>query len=330
MPSAPLLTRLAITIRRDETGAATTWVSCGRSPSKGVVVLEWAGKGWLERAGGRGVALGTVRAHIAAEVDTRTDVIMSTVSADPWFPLPERLPEGLELTVADGTLEVTSYYANRADGYVVLASNQLKQLVADWYVFNESAATLRQTGAIGDVTGGDAEFVVNSAVLFPTASDGIRGEIAVTRYPFADIIEDRVPVRSAPTGPLAYLPVDELEHSVLLDRLLDGLRAGDVRDLLTDDHGLAVRVDSPDAPARCVCHTGDESAAALVELFAGARDLTVLGRITSEWYVFAEYLAVFEGKLRRLVAIHPVRDGRLEGTFGYGLDEIGADGEAVS
>jgi hypothetical protein len=26
------------------------------------------------------------------------------------------------------------------------------------------------------------------------------------------------------------------------------------------------------------------------------------------------------GRLRRLVAIHPVRDGKFEGTFGYGLD----------
>jgi hypothetical protein len=291
-------------------------------------VLEWAGKGWLENAGRRGVALGTVRAHIAAEVDTRTDVIMSTVSADPWFPLPERLPAGLELTVAEGTRDVTEYYANRADGYVVLASNQLKQLVADWYVFNESAATLKQTGAIGDVAAGDAEFVVNSAVLFPTAPDGIRGEIALTRYPFADVIAGRVPPRSAPSGPLAHIPVGELETSVLLDRLLDGLRAGDVRALVTDDHCLAVRIDRGDTLARFEGHDGQASAEALASMFTGARDLTVLGRITTDWYVFAEYLAVFDPsddgghpRLRRVVAIHPVRDGRLEGTFGYGIDE---------
>ena len=168
-----------------------------RGDTKGVIVLEYEGKGWLREVGPRGVALDAVRTHIAAEVDTRTEVIMSTVSADPWFPLPDRAPEGLGLTVAEGTADVTRYYAERSDGYVVLASNQLKQLVADWYVFNESAATLRQTGPIGDVEGVDVEFVVNSAVLFPTAPDGIRGEIAVTRYPFADVIQGRVTARAA-------------------------------------------------------------------------------------------------------------------------------------
>jgi hypothetical protein len=295
---------------------------------KGVAVLEYAGKGWLAEIGERGIALDAVRAHIAAEVDTRTEVIMSTVSADPWFPLPERGPKGLELTVAEGTAEVATYYAERSNGYVVLASNQLKQLVGDWYVFNESAATLRQTGPIDGIEPADVEFVVNSAVLFPTAPDGIRGEIAVTRHPFADVIQGRVPLRAAPTGPLAHLPVAELEHSLLLDNLLDGLRAGDVRALLTDDHSLAVRIDGTYGPKRYECHDGATSAGALESMFADVKDLTLLGRITSEWYVFAEYLARFNisvgntgARHRRVVAIHPVRDGRLEGTFGYGVDE---------
>jgi hypothetical protein len=275
----------------------------------------------MARIGDRGRALDVVRAHIAAEVDTRTDVIMSTVSADPWFPLPDRRPTGLVLEVVEGTADVTSYYSQRSDGYVVLASNQLKQVAADWYVFNESAATLRQTGAIGSVPPGDAEFVVQSAVLFPTAADGIRGEIALTRHPFDDVITGRVPTPTAPTGPLAYLPVAELEHATLLDRLLDGLRAGDVSALVPADHQLAVRVDGAGAATRFVGHDGTDAADALVTLFAGARDITVVGRVTTEWYVFAEYLAVFDDEqLRRLVAIHPVRDGKFEGTFGYGID----------
>jgi hypothetical protein len=223
---------------------------------------------------------------------------------------------------------VTSYYSQRSEGYVVLASNQLKQLVADCYVFNESAATLRQTGAIGTVPAGDAEFVVQSAVLFPTAADGIRGEIALTRYPFEEVITGRVSAPTAPTGTRAYLPVAELEHAALLDRLLEGLRTGDVAALVTPDHQLAVRVDGAGSATRFECHDGTASAEALVTLFAGARDVTLLGRVTTEWYVFAEYLAVFDAgtaaggeRLRRVVAIHPVRDGKFEGTFGYGLDE---------
>ena len=62
-------------------------------------MLTWAGKDWLARVGRRGRALDVVRAHIAAEVDTRTDVIMSTVSTDPWFPVPERLLAGPESVV---------------------------------------------------------------------------------------------------------------------------------------------------------------------------------------------------------------------------------------
>src|SRR6478752_3257782 len=78
-------------------------------------MLTWAGKDWVARVGPRGRALDVVRAHIAAEVDTRTDVIMSTVSADPWFPLLDRLPTGLTLTVVEGTAEVTAYYAARSE-----------------------------------------------------------------------------------------------------------------------------------------------------------------------------------------------------------------------
>jgi hypothetical protein len=273
----------------------------------------------MARIGPRGRALDVVRAHIAAEVDTRTDVIMSTVSTDPWFPVADRLATGLALTVVEGTADVTAYYAGRSDGYVVLGSNQLKQLVADWYVFNESAATLRQTGAIGSLPAGDAEFVVQSAVLFPTTDDGIRGEIALTRYPFEDVIAGRV---SAPTAPKSYLPVGDVEHSALLDPLLDGLRAGDVSSLVTPDHQLAVRIDGAGTTERFVGRDGAQSAEALGTLFAGARDITVLGRVATDWYVFAEYLAVFgDERLRRVVAVHAVRDRKLEGTFGYGVDE---------
>jgi hypothetical protein len=284
--------------------------------------LTWAGKDWMPRVGARGRALDVVRAHIAAEVDTRTDVIMSTVATDPWFPIPDRTPNGLTLSVAEGTADVTAYYSARSDGYVVLGSNQLKQVVADWYVFNESAATLRQPGPIGSIPAGDAEFVVQSAVLFPTASDGIRGEIALTRHPFDDVIAGRVPLPTAASGLLARLPTGELEHSALLDRMLDAFRAGDASELLTPNHQLAVRVDGTDGSARFVAHDGVASARALATLFAGTRDLTVLGRVASDWYVFAEYLAVLDDdRLRRMVAIHAVCDGKVEGTFGYGVDQ---------
>src|SRR5205085_1321328 len=111
----------------------------------------------------------------------------------------------------------------------------------------------------------------------------------------------------------------------LLDRFVEALGSGDagaVGALLTADHCAAVRVDG-DTRIRVTAVDGETAADGLVALFAGADDLTLSGRIATEWYVFAEYLARFDaaGHLRRVAAMHPVRDGKLEGTFGYGLDE---------
>ncbi len=68
--------------------------------------------------------------------------------------------------------------------------------------------------------------------------------------------------------------------------------------------------------------TGQGALQALQGLFDGAADLTLLNRIASEWYVFAEYLVrLANGGRRRLALVHPVEDGKLTGTFGYGRDE---------
>jgi hypothetical protein len=57
-------------------------------------------------------------------------------------------------------------------------------------------------------------------------------------------------------------------------------------------------------------------------MFTGATDLTLVSRISTEWYVFAEYLLHFDdGRVRRLALTHPVEGGKLTGTFGYGRDE---------
>ena len=106
------------------------------------------------------------------------------------------------------------------------------------------------------------------------------------------------------------------------------MRAGDVLALVSPDHQLAVRIDGagPAGAIRMPRRHGFRRGAR--HALRRNRDITVLGRVTTEWYVFAEYLAVFDaataaegGRLRRLVAIHPVRGGKFEGTFGYGLDE---------
>ena len=284
---------------------------------------------WLPRVGERSLFM--ARRHVAAETTTDTEYICSTVSRDVFFAVPARtrhgneIPDGSVLTSYD---EVYDYYAGRADAYVVLDSKQLKSVAGDWYVFNESAATLRGTGAIGDADAEGAEFVVNSAILFPTAEDGIRGEICVTRHPFEDVVSgDAPPLPSTD----ASFPVREMEHTALLDRFVEALSTGlesQIDSLLCENHTLAVRLDHTDGkPDIGTASRRQEASRILAAHFGNARDVAVVSRIATDWYVFAEYVAELEsGVIRHFAAIHPVEGGKLGGTFGYGYDQIAAGG----
>lgn len=288
---------------------------------------------WMRSVGPREEAIFTARNHVLAETSTDTDVICATVSHDVFFGVPVRtrqtneIPDGTVLTTYD---QVRGYYSGRAGAYVVLASAQLKSIATDWYVFNESAATLRGTGMIGDQDATGREFVVNSAVLFPTAADGIRGEVCVTRYPFDDIVADTVVMAAPIDDPRTHLPLREMSHCELLDRVAAALRSADQRALtaeLAERHTMAVRLDDVDGAQRV--HTATDAAAAVAELhamFDGAEDLTLTTRIATDWYIFAEYLLRLDDqRVRRLAITHPVFDGRLGGSFGYGRDEFVAD-----
>lgn len=152
------------------------------------------------------------------------------------------------------------------------------------------------------------------------------GEICVTRHPFDDVVRGSAP--ALPTLDPSF-PERERRHAVLLDRFLDALR-GDGREaigaLLSAGHTFATRLDALGAePA--VHSGGDRDAArkALAEIFGPARDIALVTRFATDWYVFAEYVGWLEsGAIRRFAAIHPVEDGVLTGTFGYGRDEVSA------
>ena len=266
-------------------------------------------QGWMRDLGPRERSALTARSHIAAETSTDVDEIVATVSQDVFFALPVRTRAGHELR--DGSVlttfdQVRGYYSNRSGSYVVRDSSQLKSLTTDWYVFNETAATLEGTGQVGEVDASGKVWVVRSIVLFPTAEDGIRGEICATRDPMDDVIR----------GTVHGTPGDELANGKLLDAISLAARAGEwdaVAAELTDGHTLAVR-------AGGTTHTASgraESIAALRELLGGGEDLTLLVRVATDWYVFAEYL--LDGGSRRLAVIQPVEDGKVAGTFGYGI-----------
>ena len=96
--------------------------------------------------------------------------------------------------------------------------------------------------------------------------------------------------------------------------------------VLSQGHTLAIRLDAIDGTP--VVETASNRADAqkiLNAQFRDARDVAVVSRIATDWYVFAEYVAELDGgNLRRFAAIHPIENGELTGTFGYGRDEAAA------
>jgi len=268
--------------------------------------------------GERGHAAFVGRRHIAAETSTDVDAICATVARDVFFALPVRTRAGHELgagTVLTDFADVRGYYETRSGSYVVQASNQLKSVASDWYLFNESSATLLGTGSVNGADAAGREFVVNSAVLFPSAPEGIRGEICATRHPFDDVVRGTVRARSE----------SEVDNAALLDRWCFALRGGDWAAgaaELADGHTIAVRVDGADGTQSVhVARSREDSIGLLPTVFGGATDLTLVVRIATEWYLFAEYLLpLTDGGPRRLAVIHPVEDGRIIGSFGYGSE----------
>jgi hypothetical protein len=262
----------------------------------------------LVSLGPREHAAFVARRHIEAETSTDVDAICATVAPDVFFALPVRTRSGHELApgaVLTSSDEVRGYYANRSGSYVVRASNQLKSVVSDWYSFNESSATLLGTGMVGSVDASGREFVVNSSVLFPAAPEGIRGEICATRHPFEDVVRGSVLASESP----------ELENAALLDSFVGGLRSRSWSLAFHDAHTLAVRVDDDVYVARDVAGSRD----AFASMFGDAEDVTLLVRLATSWYLFAEYLVLLPGgRARRIAMIHPVEGGRVTGSFGLG------------
>jgi hypothetical protein len=292
---------------------------------------------WMLTLGDREHAAVRARAHIAAETGQNLDAICSTIATDPFFVVPTRTDDGYQIdssnVLASDDL-VRGYYGGRMDGYLVVVSRQLLSFASDWYVFNETVASLEGTGMVGGVDATGERYAVQAAVLFPTAPDGIRGEIAVGRYPYADSLRgaSSAATRSTPysvpddLGTSTLVPLGELENAVSLDFMVDALRdgsIGELADLLSPNHCTAVRVD--DINGTTTIHevsTGKESQDAFADMFAGAQDVALMVRASTAWYSFAEYLVRLEGEVvRRLALIHGVHGGRLIGTFGYGREE---------
>jgi hypothetical protein len=187
---------------------------------------------------------------------------------------------------------------------------------------------------VGTVDATGQQYAVQAAVLFPSAPDGIRGEIAVGRYAYEDSIRgvSSIAARSTPCrvpadlGTSDLIPFDELENAVNLDEMVESLRNGDIAEfaeVLSADHCTAVRLDDINGASTVYqVSTKRESQDAFAGIFSGAEDVALMVKVSTVWYSFAEYLVRLDGgRVRRLALIHGIQGGRLTGTFGYGREE---------
>lgn len=258
--------------------------------------------------------LDTVNGHVAAEFSNNVDAILATVDPEPRFVL--CLPADGHLTLGaisdwDG---VVGHYSGMKQWQDVLRSTQVRRLSTDWYVFQQSVATVRNVA-------NRKEYAVDTAVFFPVDTHGIKGEILWNPLSFADF--EALGPGGRPEGPAADLmPVVE-SH----DRFIEAWRSGDAQRLLgelAEECAWATRNYAKGSDERPMMSGlgRQELATVLAEGLADwrPRSATVLNRIATGWYVFAEVLwDLGDGSAVRTATVSGVmRTGRIGGAVGWG------------
>jgi hypothetical protein len=87
--------------------------------------------------------LAKVMAHLRAEFSNDIDQIVASVAPDPRFFVVTREDGKLELEVAETPEAVRDHYVNLRSSFDVLRSRQIRRVVSDWFVFQQSVATMR-------------------------------------------------------------------------------------------------------------------------------------------------------------------------------------------
>lgn len=270
--------------------------------------------------------LGKVMAHLRAEFSNDIDQIMDSVAPDPRFAILTRESGHLELEVAEAPAAVREHYLNLRASFDVVRSRQIRRLVGDWFVFQQSVATMRTRPAADDPAASGHEFPVDTAVFFPIAAGGILGEIPWNRTSFAEATTTRSRHHEPPTEDL-MATVDHFEEFLAAWRSSD---EKNVIDLLEDDCAVAVRNYCDPEGSLCVA-TGKKAVRnALVEQFRTWKPeaSTILNLVVTDWYVFSNVHWI--GQLRAasgdwsthevsLGTILPIAaDGRFRAILGYG------------
>jgi len=227
--------------------------------------------------------LAKVMAHIQAEVSGDIDLLLGTVAPDPRFFVVTKEQGTLELEVAETPAAVREHYVNLHSSLDVLRSCQIRRIIGDWFVFQQSVATMRPHAETQSGDGHD--FAVDTAIVFPIADGGILGEIPWNRTSFADAMASKTVHHEPPT--------EELMDAVdLHEALLTAWNSGDeskVVDLLEEDCALGIRSCADAGGALCVGQGKEATRAALAEQFRiwKPATFTILDLVVTDWYVFS-------------------------------------------
>src|ERR1700722_2901308 len=155
--------------------------------------------------------VGKVMAHLRAEFSNDIDQIMDSVHPEPRFAILTRESGRLELEVAEDPAAVREHYLNLRSSFDVVRSRQLRRTVGDWFVFQQSVATMRTRPTARDDQAGGHEFAVDTAGVFPIPEGGSRGEIPWHRPSFADAMTTTSRHHEPPTEDL-MATVDQFEE----------------------------------------------------------------------------------------------------------------------
>ena len=187
------------------------------------------------------------------------------------------------MEVAETPEAVRAHYVNLRSSLDVVRSRQIRRIVSDWFVLQQSVATMRARG--DDHAGDPHDFAVDTAVLFPIAPEGILGEIPWNRTSFAEAMTSKTIHHEPPT--------EELMETVdLHEAFLAAWCSGDelrVVDLLEEDCALGIRSCTDVEGSLCVGAGKDAIREALAEQFRTWKpdSFTLLNLVVTDWYIFS-------------------------------------------
>lgn len=270
-------------------------------------------------------AMQTAEVHLASEYVDDLGATLDSVTATPTYAF---MPAPGRLTVITDPSGVRDFYVNARSVFEPMASRLFTHLAGDFYEFQENVPTRKLVAENRLVT-------INTVNIFPAARDGIQGEFLWERYPGQE------PAPSVPEnlGPADNIPTLKLRNAKVHERFLDALRFGDVdrlTTLLADDCLWAIRSYLPDCDEMpLMTAVGRGQVIALLKrwlAFASIERLSVLTRLATDWYVFAEELYTVRfnrgpnaGSLKefRMASVYPIgAGGIIQGALGYGTDLV--------